>query len=473
MSRFMRAVIWLIVCVLVSAIGIFLISQHFMHSGFEDAFAKQMRVMHSVVEDILNNTKIRLYQEASLLVDSRQLQDAFVSKDATILRQFAQNAMRKCRANFAIIVDAKGLVLARGHMAKVGDLLPRTQFLEHALAGEAQVDIIPYNDAGLSVCAIAPIFLDKQLVGAMIFGEALRMHAFVDEVKRVTGLEMSIFTHDKRLSTTIIRDGKRVINTTLEDKRVAEIVLQNGGIYYGDTHILGRAYKTMYWPLQDNASNILGMWFIGKEIDEVERAITATAISCLVATIAIAFLLNVSAVFLFRSLLNPLRMRAYVDKLTGITNRAGFEREIEQLFANQAQHGSLFLIDLDNFKKLNDTLGHPVGDVCLKRSGRILREIFRESDLVARLGGDEFVVYAPTLEGHTVIKHKLDLLLAGLRKEFTDDSKIVTVTASIGVATTLHQQKTFDELYKVADLALYQAKAAGRNCYKIRNCQDG
>ena len=189
------------------------------------------------------------------------------------------------------------------------------------------------------------------------------------------------------------------------------------------------------------------------------------------ATLVIAAALSVLGVMFFRSIMNPLRKKAYLDKLTGITNRAGFEREIERIFETGGRPSGLFLIDLDNFKTLNDTLGHPVGDECLKRTGRVLKEIFRETDIVARLGGDEFVVFAPTLDSAEVIEEKLGRLLQRLSKEFSmGTGKAVTVTASIGVATSHDGNADYKDMYKLADSALYQSKEAGRNRYTIMCC---
>ncbi|MBO4313735.1 MAG: diguanylate cyclase [Desulfovibrio sp.] len=472
-TRFMRDMGWLVVTVIAAAMGIFMASHHFMSEGFEQSFRKEIATMRSVVDDILANTKTRLYQEAILLSDTRELENAFFSLDPVKLTRFATNAMENCRANFATIVDAKGNVMARGHSGRRGDNISESPLIKSALAGNSVVDIVKLTNNGLSVAAAAPIVVDGTIVGAVMFGERLRENAFVDEVKRVTGLEMSVFEKDVRISTTIIRDGKRAIGTSLNNPEVADMVLQRGGTYNADADILGRAYKTVYWPVQNTAGTIYGMWFIGTEVEGVRSTLTGIALSCLLATMVIAAALSVLGVTFFRSLVSPLQKKAYVDKLTGITNRAGYEREMDRIFEAGGRPGGLFLIDLDNFKELNDTLGHPVGDECLKFTGQVLKDIFRETDVVARLGGDEFVVYAPTLDAAEVITGKLEVLLKRLNKDFSDPSgKSVTVTASIGVAATHDGRTDYREMYKIADEALYKSKEGGRNRFTILCCLD-
>ncbi|MBQ9407726.1 MAG: diguanylate cyclase [Desulfovibrio sp.] len=467
-SRFQRSMTLLILGVLIASLSIFLISHHFMSQGFDRSFRRELAIFRHVVDDIVGHAKTRLFQEANLLSDSHELEQAFLSADHTILTQFAHKAMAQCKANFATIVDARGVVLARGHSERHGDVIPMSSVMRDALAGKSAVDIVrpSTGDIGLSLAAAAPIRQNGTLAGALLFGEQLAKHSFVDEVQRVTGLEMTVFDRNVRISTTIMHKGGRALGTQLENTHILDTVLDKGGVFNDEAVILGKAYKTVYWPIQDSASHIYGMWFIGTEVDGVRQTITAISMSCLLATLLVAAVLSVLGVMLSRSLVNPLLKRAYIDRLTGIANRAGYVRSLRGILENGPLVGGLFIIDLDNFKTLNDTLGHPVGDKCLKRTGGLLKRFFRESDLVARLGGDEFVVYAPMLDSAEVIEEKLQKLQAILRKEYTAaDGRTVTITASMGVATCHDGKTAYKKLYEAADRALYTSKRTGRNRY--------
>ncbi|MCR4666236.1 MAG: diguanylate cyclase [Desulfovibrio sp.] len=473
-THFVRDMASLILGVLAASMAIFFVSQHFMSEGFEKEFHKEMITMRAVVDEFFINTRKHLYQEALLISDSSELEKALMNKNIDRLTAFANTAVNRSKASFAVILDAEGAVLVRAHAEKLGDDIREIPIVQDALSGNSTVDVARFPGSGLSVAAASPIVVNNKVSGVILFGISFKDNEFVDEIQRITNLEMTIFDHDKRISTTIIRDGKRAINTRLDNPEIENRVLKLGSVYDANASILGLAYKTVYWPLKDETGSILGIWFIGSQVEHAQRTITTIAISCLLATLLIAAILSCLGVFFFRSLIAPLRKKAYVDKLTGITNRAGFDKRIKRLFetGRSERAGGLFLIDLDNFKTLNDTLGHPVGDECLKRTGGILKDIFRETDVIARLGGDEFVVYAPTLDAADVITKKLDILLMRLSQVFSADGKSVRVTASIGVATSHDGNVNYERMYTVADTALYSSKEGGRNMYTILCCVD-
>ena len=166
---------------------------------------------------------------------------------------------------------------------------------------------------------------------------------------------------------------------------------------------------------------------------------------------------------------------AFYDPLTHLPNRRLLMDRLQRALAFSArnnQEGALLLIDLDNFKELNDTRGHDIGDQLLQQVGQRLESCIRESDTVARLGGDEFVVM---LEG--LCEQILDAsaqtasigekILAALSQPYQLASYEYHSTVSIG-ATLFHgQQQSIDELLKQADIAMYQAKKSGRNVLRF------
>lgn len=170
---------------------------------------------------------------------------------------------------------------------------------------------------------------------------------------------------------------------------------------------------------------------------------------------------------------------AFYDPLTGLPNRRLLQDRLQQAMASSkhsGRHCALLFIDLDNFKALNDTLGHDVGDQLLQQAAQRLNSSVREGDSVARLGGDEFVVM---LEGLSE-----DVLEAAERTEGIGE-KILAVlsepyllaeydcrsTSSIGATLFRGQQQTMEELMKQADIAMYQAKKAGRNILRFFDLQ--
>ncbi len=162
---------------------------------------------------------------------------------------------------------------------------------------------------------------------------------------------------------------------------------------------------------------------------------------------------------------------AFFDQLTGLANRTLLLDRLNQAIAassRSGQHGALLFIDLDNFKTLNDTLGHDMGDVLLKQVAQRLLDCVREGDTVARVGGDEFLVVLAGLSSSeeyaaTDIETVTEKILASLNQPYQLGQVPHRSTASIGVTLFNGDSTAIDDLMKQADLAMYKAKDAGRN----------
>jgi diguanylate cyclase (GGDEF)-like protein/PAS domain S-box-containing protein len=166
---------------------------------------------------------------------------------------------------------------------------------------------------------------------------------------------------------------------------------------------------------------------------------------------------------------------AFFDALTSLPNRRMLIDRLKLALAASARHGShgaLLFIDLDNFKSLNDTMGHDMGDQSLRQVAERLGGCVREIDTVARLGGDEFVVMLEELsasaqEAAQQAEHVGKKILVALNRQFELAGQEHHSSPSIGVTLFNHQLQSVDELLKRADLAMYQAKAAGRNTLRF------
>src|SRR4051812_16860735 len=156
------------------------------------------------------------------------------------------------------------------------------------------------------------------------------------------------------------------------------------------------------------------------------------------------------------------------DALTGLFNRRRFEEELDRVLAGAERYGragAVLVLDLDGFKYVNDTLGHPVGDELIARLGATLRAELRESDVIARLGGDEFGVILPEADAQQATAVAAKLLAAVQRDgHVADSTRRANVTASIGLAPFDGADGlSAEELLVEADIAMYDAKEGGRN----------
>jgi len=160
---------------------------------------------------------------------------------------------------------------------------------------------------------------------------------------------------------------------------------------------------------------------------------------------------------------------AHHDALTGLANRAALTQKIDEAAARQrrlAEPFTVLLLDLDRFKQVNDTLGHPAGDTLLMEVATRLKSLLRETDVLARLGGDEFaVIQAGESNQREAAKSLAERIIETLRKPFDIDGGNVSIGASIGIALASELATGSGDLLKMADLALYRAKSAGRNGY--------
>ncbi|MCV2357075.1 EAL domain-containing protein [Paucibacter sp. B2R-40] len=159
---------------------------------------------------------------------------------------------------------------------------------------------------------------------------------------------------------------------------------------------------------------------------------------------------------------------AHHDDLTGLLNRSAFMEQVQALIyaAAQAPHQlALLFIDLDNFKRVNDSLGHLEGDKVLKTVAERISECLRATDLVARFGGDEFVILLGDVQSRSDVLVVLMALLAVVEVPVTADGCVLTVTPSIGVAMYPAHGARAEDLIQHADMAMYLAKAKGRASY--------
>ena len=160
------------------------------------------------------------------------------------------------------------------------------------------------------------------------------------------------------------------------------------------------------------------------------------------------------------------RYMAHHDTLTGIPNRRLFREQLLKALnpANPERSAAVLCLDLDNFKSVNDTLGHQYGDELLRQLARRLAKNLREQDTLARLGGDEFAVVLPGIERTDDLRQMGQRLIDAVREPFQVDGHTVPVSVSIGIATASAQECAADHLLRYADMALYEAKRNGRNC---------
>ena len=156
------------------------------------------------------------------------------------------------------------------------------------------------------------------------------------------------------------------------------------------------------------------------------------------------------------------------DSLTGFLNRRSFEEKIEKFLRKPMSYGTFFMMDMDNFKSVNDTYGHLAGDELILIFADIIKNCVREQDFVCRVGGDEFAIFFPYLDKEKVIRKRADEIMSCFAKE-RERLGYSNCSVSIGIMTKYAKSNNmdYDKLYKCADNALYYVKNNGKDDFHI------
>ena len=161
-----------------------------------------------------------------------------------------------------------------------------------------------------------------------------------------------------------------------------------------------------------------------------------------------------------------IKFLADCDYLTSLYNRRRFADDIKQ-FIEKNEKGAILLLDIDNFKNINDTQGHYYGDKVLKHIAWVLKESLGKEAVAYRIGGDEFTIHLPKITDHKIIEAHINSFFKALKLENCIDNVKHHITASVGIAKYPLDANTADDLIKMSDIAMYQAKKDGKNrfCY--------
>ncbi len=154
------------------------------------------------------------------------------------------------------------------------------------------------------------------------------------------------------------------------------------------------------------------------------------------------------------------------DTLTGLRNRDGVAEQINTILRKENE-GTFFIMDMDNFKGVNDTYGHIEGDRVLMRFAQALGKIIEPGDIVARIGGDEFILFTPHRHKRAVIREKAARIIRRIERELVTPGRLVRVTVSMGIAQAPMDGITYEALYTNADKALYYVKNDGKNSFRF------
>ena len=287
---------------------LFASTYYFVDKGFQDQTQQEIGRQADAVQLHFDSITARMSAAAKLTASRKVLAEAIEKGDTAFVQKLGKEVMRDSKAGFITIADKNGNVVGRGHSDKAGDSVLSQPNVKKALAGEASTGIEEGTVVKFSLRAGAPVKIGDKVVGSVTTGVDLTPadHAVVEEVKKLFGIECTLFQGDTRVTTTLMKDGQRVIGTKMDNPKVLDTVLAKGQRFLAINKILGKDYTTAYWPLKDASGKVIGMLFIGKDRAIALAAVRNTEWSILAILAIVGALMVFAGILVARSITRPI-----------------------------------------------------------------------------------------------------------------------------------------------------------------------
>lgn len=368
-----------------------------------------------------------------------------------------------------------------------------TDYYDQIKAGTEQV--LYLEDDGITgkkaILSVLPIYKSKEenseIGGMLLLYYPIEEFDNLMKIKEFEGNAFYILTDSNGKFLESAEGVSTVLNSTglwdmLEEIKGSklQIRMQNGNSGITDAKDGGIEYRLVYVPIEIND------WYMVVGIKNDYATViqnqtwnnTRMMFIKLIVIIGIFSGIIVAIIITDRIRSNEkakdLADKADTDLLTDLNNKLATERKIKEYIAQHPnEQGLLFVFDVDNFKKINDTMGHSFGDQVLRAIGHGIKSEFRVSDIVGRTGGDEFMVFLKNIQDNSLIKEESQRVTRFFKELRVGEYVKYSPTASIGAAVFPKDAKDFESLYKAADKALYKAKERGKNQLAFYNDADG
>jgi|GEM_PF-316694 len=287
---------------------LFASTYYFVDKGFQDQTQQEIARQADAVQIHFDSITARMAAAAKLTASRKVLAEAIEKGDTAFVQRLGKEVMRDSKAGFITIADKDGNVVGRGHSDKVGDSVLSQPNVKKALAGEASTGIEEGTVVKFSLRAGAPVKVGDKVVGSVTTGVDLTPadHAVVEEVKKLFGTECTLFHGDTRVTTTLMKDGQRVVGTKMDNPKVLDTVLAKGQRFLAVNEILGKEYTTAYWPLKDASGKLIGMLFIGQDREIALAAVRNTEWSILAILAIVGALMVFAGILVARSITRPI-----------------------------------------------------------------------------------------------------------------------------------------------------------------------
>jgi len=279
---------------------------YFVSKVLDKQAEKEMAVVAAAVQANIQEAMDRTKKQAAMMALDPELAAAMKEGDADRLQAMAKALQSKYMVDFVTLVDSRGNVMARGHSDQRGDTVNNQANVTKALAGENSAGIEDGSEIKFSLRGGAPIMADGRITGSVTTGmNLIATNSLVDGIKKIFGVDCTIFKGDERVSTTLARGGKRLVGTKMDNPAVLETVLRKGSQFLNRNRIADKNYNTAYWPLMGSTGQITGMFFIGKDRTPMEEMLRSMILMIAGAGILVGISMAVLGYFLAGTILRP------------------------------------------------------------------------------------------------------------------------------------------------------------------------
>ena len=265
-------------------------------------------------------------------------------------------------------------------------------------------------------------------------------------------------------------EGATYTGMTRKDEFIKNLEQQNKGKLL-ITNREGVPKYLVYQPIGDYKTFIMIVVDEAQIIQSAKKESASTTqmfwriVILILVFVAILMVISIMNAANYRKSNRELREQAETDLLTDLYNKVATETKIKEYLANEGKNKKsiMFVLDIDNFKKINDTMGHAFGDEVLSTLGHQLKSEFRINDIIGRTGGDEFIIFLKDLKDDAALKRESERVATFFKNFKVGEYTKYSATASIGAVEIPNDGTEFETLYKSADKALYLAKKRGKN----------
>lgn len=248
-----KIITFVVVAVALSCTAVLLTTMRLLEPPLDASIEGTTQLAKAATDATYNANSEKFLKEARLIAQNPELIEAVTRRDHAAAAAIGKELMEMAGSEFITITDEKGMVVARGHSPKYGDDVNNQETVSAGRHGKSVVGVVTGTVVPFTLRAGAPLMRDGKVAGTVGIGISLTSEAYVDKLKKDTGLEATIFRDDVRAMTTLMQDGKRLIGTRLQNAAVSEAVLQRGETVSGRLELLGRPFSVVYWPILNMA----------------------------------------------------------------------------------------------------------------------------------------------------------------------------------------------------------------------------